>query len=460
MRKEKDLLGEIEIPQDAYWGVNTQRAIENFNVSNSVLPSIFTKAIAEVKLACARTNFRLGYLDDTKFEAISYACEEIREGKYNDQFALDALQGGAGTSANMNANEVIANIAIEYLKGEKGDYTLVHPLHDVNMHQSTNDVYPTASRIALLYLLKELELQTGYLQEEFQKKEAEFHHVVKLGRTQLQDAVPMTLGQEFSAYAEALSRDRWRIFKCRERIKVLNLGGTAIGTGLGAPREYIFKAVEALKDITGLTIARSENPIETTQNLDPYVEVSGMLKTLAVNLMKIANDLRLLASGPHGGLGEITLPAMQSGSSIMPTKVNPVIPEMVVQVALKVMGNDSVLSNAAGMGNLELNQLMPLINHAILDSAFILKNAVKIFSDKCISGITANADVCKEHLMKGSILATVLVPVLGYKEVESLMTEATNKQINIRELILERKLLTEEHLNELLEPKRMYKLGF
>ncbi|MBN2828959.1 MAG: aspartate ammonia-lyase [Candidatus Cloacimonetes bacterium] len=460
MRKESDLLGEIEIPDDAYWGVNTQRALENFAVSELWLPHIFTKAMAEVKLACARTNFRLGYLSESKFEAISYACEEIREGKYNDQFVLDALQGGAGTSANMNANEVIANLAIEYLHGKKGDYFFVHPLHDVNMHQSTNDVYPTASRIALLYLLKDLELQTGYLQEEFQKKESEFHQIVKLGRTQLQDAVPMTLGQEFSAYAEALSRDRWRIFKCRERIKVLNLGGTAIGTGLGAPREYIFRVVEALKEITGLTIARSENPVETTQNLDPYVEVSGMLKTLAVNLMKIANDLRLLASGPHGGLGEINLPAMQAGSSIMPTKVNPVIPEMVVQVALKVIGNDGILTNCAALGNLELNQFMPLINYSILESASILNKATRIFADKCISGITVNEDVCKEHLMKGSILATVLVPELGYKQVEALMQESVERKLNIREIILEKKLLTEAQLDELLEPKRMYKLGF
>ncbi len=460
MRKENDALGEVYIDDDKYWGVQTQRAIENFNVSSLRFPKIFYKALAEVKLAALRTNYRLGYIDDDKFEAITSAILEIIDGDHADQFQLDALQGGAGTSSNMNMNEVIANLAIKYINEELGNSSSIQPLHDINMHQSTNDVFPTATRIALLYLLKDLELSTGKLQEELQKKEQKFHHTVKLGRTQLQDAVPMTLGQEFSAYSEALARDRWRIFKCRERIKVINLGGTAIGTGLGAPREYIFKVVEALKEITGLTIARSENPIETTQNLDPFVEVSGMLKTLAVNLMKIANDLRILASGPQGGVGEIILPARQAGSSIMPTKINPVIPEMVVQASLKVMGNDSVLTTASALGNLELNHLFPLITQTILESAEILNNTCNIFADFCISGIKANEEKCNEHLMKGSIMATVLVPELGYKKVEELLLESKEKDVNITDLIVEKSLMSKDEINKLFEPGRMYKLGF
>ncbi len=460
MRKEEDTLGEKYISKGSFWGINTERAIENFAVSNLRFPGVFYKSMAEVKLASAMTNYRLGFLDEEKYEAISYACLEIIEGRYKEQFTLDALQGGAGTSLNMNMNEVIANLAIKYLSEKQGDYSIVNPLHDVNMHQSTNDVFPTATKIALLYMLKELELSTGKLQEVLQEKEQEFHHIVKLGRTQLQDAVPMTLGQEFSAYSEALARDRWRVFKCRERIKVLNLGGTAIGTGLGAPREYIFKVVETLKEITGLTIARSENPIETTQNLDAFVEVSGMLKALAVNLMKIANDLRIMASGPKGGLGELELPPRQAGSSIMPTKVNPVIPEMVVQVSLKVMGNDSIISTAAALGNLELNHLLPLITYSILESAEILNNCCNIFSDYCISGIKANAINCENHLRNGSIMATILVPELGYKKVEELLIESKKRSIDFTELIIEKNILTQDELDKLFEPGRMYKLGF
>lgn len=456
MRRENDFLGDLDITTDRLYGINTMRALDNFSISRLTMPPLFIKALAEVKLACARTNFQLGYLDDEKFEAIFYAINEITSGKYNAEFVTDALQGGAGTSTNMNMNEVIANLANRYLGHEVGSYQEVKPLTDVNMHQSTNDVYPTAVKIAVLYFLKDLEGSLTELQESLQKKAEEFHNIVKIGRTQLQAAVPMTLGMEFSAFAEAIARDRWRIFKCRERIKVLNLGGTAIGTGVGAPQKYIFKVVENLKEITGLVIARSENLVETTQNLDPFVEISGMLKTVAVNLFKISNDLRLLS----GDMGEINLPALQRGSSIMPTKINPVMPEAVSQVALKVISNDSILSSAAMLGNLELNQFMPLIAYSILESLEILTNIIPLFKDKCIAGITANPEVCKDKLLKSRTIGTIFVPLLGYEKVEELIRESLNTKVTIKELIIKQKLLCEAEIDELLSSNRVYKLGF
>lgn len=456
MRIEQDLLGDLEINKEKLYGINTARALDNFRISSLKMPSIFIKALAQVKLASARTNFQLGYLDDEKYEAIFFALNEIISGKHDQEFVTDALQGGAGTSTNMNMNEVVANLANKYLGHELGSYQEVKPLADVNMHQSTNDVYPTAVRIAVLYLLKDLEKDLAELQEAFQSKEQVFHDIIKIGRTQLQEAVPMTLGMEFSAYAEAISRDRWRIFKCRERIKVLNLGGTAIGTGVGAPQKYIFKVVENLKEITGLVIARSENLVETTQNLDPFVEISGMIKTVAVNLYKISTDLRLLSSD----LGEINLPALQSGSTIMPTKINPVMPEAVSQVALKVIGNDAILTNASALGNLELNQFMPLIAYTMLESLEILHNVIPLFQNKCIMGITANPEVCKDKLFQSRTIATIFVPLLGYSKVENLIKESIAKKKSIKDLMLEQKLMTEKEIDDLLSPKRMYKLGF
>ncbi len=456
MRIEKDLLGDLEINKEKLYGINTARALDNFKISSLRMSSLFIKSLAQVKLACARTNFQLEYLDDEKYEAIFFALNEIIAGKYDQEFVTDALQGGAGTSTNMNMNEVVANLANRYLGHEVGSYQEIKPLADVNMHQSTNDVYPTAVRIAVLYLLKDLEKDLAELQEALQAKEQEFHDIIKIGRTQLQEAVPMTLGMEFSAYAEAISRDRWRIFKCRERIKVLNLGGTAIGTGVGAPQKYIFKVVENLKEITGLVIARSENLVETTQNLDPFVEISGMIKAVAVNLFKISNDLRLLSSD----LGEINLPALQSGSTIMPTKINPVMPEAVSQVALKVIGNDAVLTNASALGNLELNQFMPLIAYTILESLEILHNVIPLFQNKCVIGITANPELCKQKLLQSRTIATIFVPILGYAKVEELIKESIKNKLNIKDIILREKLLTESQVDELLSPKRMYKLGF
>ena len=438
-----------------YYGAETEKSIVNFAISGMRLPSVFIKAMAEVKQACAETNMRLGYLDKPRGEAIISACEELSLNNYDDQIVVDVYQGGAGTSTNMNFNEVIAGLANEKL-GEE----VVHAIHHVNLHQSTNDVYPTALRISILYLLKSLEQELQTMQEVLQEKELEFRDVVKLGRTQLQDAVPMTLGMEFGAWGEAIARDRWRIFKSRERIKQINLGGTAIGTGLTAPREYIFRVTEQLRKLTGLSIARSENLVDATQNLDPIVEISGMLKTLGVNLFKISQDIRLLSSGPHGGLGEISLPEMQKGSSIMPGKVNPVMPEMIGQVSLKVMNNDTLISQVAALGNLELNQFLPLLTITMLESMELLINSIPLFCQKCLNGITANDQVCLGMVKSSGALATVLINRLGYTQVEALILEAGERKKSLEEVILEKRLLTEKELKELLSPAQMYKLGF
>ena len=460
MRREKDALGEVEIPATALWGVHTKRALDNFPLSGQKIPLPFIRALALVKRACAEVNLALGYLDPTVGEAILTACDELAEGSLAHQIVVDPFQGGAGTSTNMNVNEVIAGRAAELLGGSCGDRTLVSPLDHVNLHQSTNDVYPTALKIAALFLLKELETETGHLQQAFQIKETEFSTVVKLGRTQLMDAVPMTLGMEFGAFGEAISRDRWRVFKCRERLKQVNLGGTAVGTGIGAPRDYIFKVVERLKALTGVVVARSENLVDATQNLDAFVEVSGMLKAYAVNLVKIASDLRLLSSGPHGGLGEITLPARQAGSSIMAGKVNPVIPEAVIQVGLRTMANDQMIASAASMGQLELNHLMPLVAHGLLESLGLLVRAVAMFRTHCVEGILPNKEACLAHVMASDTLLTVLVPFVGYERVLELVSTARKTGETVVDLVVKEGLLTEAQAEALLSPKRMQKLGF
>jgi len=393
-RVETDLLGTKQIPADALWGIHTVRAKENFPLSGRPVHAELIKAFGEVKLACAQTNKQLGFWNDIiKAEAIENACFEMSEGLLNDHILVDALQGGAGTSTNMNVNEVIANRALQLLGEKPGSYEIISPLDDINLHQSTNDTYPTALKIAAIRLLRNLEQSVLNLQEAFQQKEKEFAHIVKIGRTQLQDAVLTTLGREMSAYAEAFNRDRWRIYKCEERLRVVNLGGTAIGTGLGAPKQFIFRVVDRLRENTNIGLARAENLIDGTQNTDVFVEVSGILKAHATNLLKISNDLRLLSSGPDAGFGELTLPAKQAGSSIMPGKVNPVIPEAVAQIAIRIMGNDQIISHACSAGNLELNQFMPLIADALLENLSLLNNACIIFREHCVLGIVANEEV-------------------------------------------------------------------
>ncbi|MBN1863675.1 MAG: aspartate ammonia-lyase, partial [Victivallales bacterium] len=375
MRVERDFLGEVSIPADVLYGIHTQRAVENFPLSGRPVSRDLVHAYALVKLACAMTNSQIGKIEPAKFAAIEQACREMAEGKLDSHVVVDAYQGGAGTSTNMNINEVLANRALVILGEKPGSYDLIHPIDTVNMHQSTNDTYPTALKVAAIFKLRAMEKSLVRLLDSFQNKEKQFAHIVKIGRTQMQDAVLTTLGKTMSAYAEAVGRDRWRIFKCEERLRVVNLGGTAIGTGLGAPRQYIFKATENLKKITGIGLARAENLVEATQNNDPFVEVSGILNACASNLLKIAGDIRLLSSGPDAGIGEIALPKLQAGSSIMPGKVNPVIPEAVSQAALAAMSNNSAIAHAVALGSLELNPFLPLVAERLLDTLTLLSNA-------------------------------------------------------------------------------------
>jgi len=459
-RMEKDALGELEIPAQAYYGIHTQRAMLNFPLSGSRIHERFIRAFGQVKEACAAVNMKLGFLDDRIGRAVLTACRDVSSGKLNSSIIVDPYQGGAGTSTNMNFNEVIANRAIEILGGEFGDYGLVHPVEHVNMHQSTNDVYPTALKVAVLALLVDLEKEVAKLQEELQRKEAEFSQVVKVGRTQLMDAVPMTLGMTFGAFADAVSRDRWRIFKCRERVKKVNLGGTAVGTGLGAPRDYILQVAGELKNICGLPVSRAENLIDATQNSDSFVEVSGMLKSYATNLMKISNDLRLLGSGPAAGFAEIRLPARQCGSSIMAGKINPVIPESVAQVALQVMGNDQTITLAASMAQLELNQFMPLLAHNLFNSLSLLVNVTRSFTRSCVQGISADEERCRKHVESSDALGTVLVPVLGYDSVEKLIVASRESGRSLRDEIIFQGIAGADEVDELLSPQRLCKQGF
>lgn len=459
-RMERDALGDLPIPADAYYGIHTMRAVRNFPMSGYSPHPALVSALAQVKLACARTNASLGRLDADLAGAIAAACGEVIAGGLRGQFIVDPFQGGAGTSTNMNANEVLANRASELLGGGRGQDSLVHPLHHVNLHQSTNDVYPTAVRVAALVLLGELEEDISALQEALQDAETRMRGVVKVGRTQLMDAVPTTLGMSFGAFADAVARDRWRIFKCRERIKKVNLGGTAIGTGLGAPRDYILRVAEELRTVTGLPVSRAENLVDATQNLDAFVEVSGMLKAFATTLVKICSDLRLLSSGPLTGLGEITLPPLQAGSSIMAGKINPVMPEAATQAALRVMGNDQVLAMAAGLGQLELNHLLPLMAHCLLESLTLLKGAASGLAKRCIRGIEPMPLRCRELVDQSGALASMLVPLLGYDGVEALLARARASGRSVAEEAQAQGIGKAEEIAQLLSPERLHKLGF
>jgi aspartate ammonia-lyase len=467
-RIEHDLLGTREVPAEALYGIYTLRAVENFPLSGRPVHAALIHAYGAVKLACARTNNELNAWrppPDGKRRgedwqaAIEQACGEMMEGKLDEHIIVDALQGGAGTSTNMNVNEVLANRAQQILGRGPGDYDCISATEDINLHQSTNDTYPTALRVAAMTLLAELEREVTALQEAFQAKEKQFAGVVKIGRTQLQDAVLTTLGRSMGAYAEAIGRDRWRIYKCAERLRVVNLGGTAIGTGQGAPRQFIFRAVEHLRSITSLPLARAENLVEATQNVDALVEVSGILKALATNLAKIGNDLRLLSSGPSGGLGEIRLPAVQPGSSIMPGKINPVIPEAVVQAALTVIANDGRLTQAAAMGNLELSQFYPLMAEALLESLTLLGRTCGMLRTRCVEGIEADETRCRSYVDGGTALLTALLERIGYERATEIAEAAQREGKTVREIILERGLLGEDELSQLLSPENVMKLG-
>lgn len=456
-RREHDLLGDRDVPYEFYYGVQTLRGLENFNISGVTLSSFPTliEALAMVKLAAAQANHELGLLSKEVSDAIVQACMEIINGRFHSHFVIDMIQGGAGTSTNMNANEVIANRALEILGYEKGDYKHCHPNNHVNLSQSTNDAYPTAIKIALINGNKKLIEVLKDLIESFQQKAIEFSHVIKMGRTQLQDAVPMTLGQEFEAYAATLTEEITRLEQNAKLFLEVNMGATAIGTGINSDPDYSEKVVKHLRDITGLDIVLAKNLVEATQDTGAFVMYSSAVKRLAVKLSKISNDLRLLSSGPRTGINEINLPPMQPGSSIMPGKVNPVIPEVVNQIAFKVIGNDLTVTLAAEGGQLELNVFEPVIVHSLFESIEMLKNGMMTLKYKCIDGITANEKRCRELVENSIGLVTALNPVLGYEKSTKLAKESLEKDRGVYELVLEKKWLTKEQLEDLLKPENM-----
>jgi aspartate ammonia-lyase len=461
VRIERDPLGEVAVPAGSLHGAHTERALENFALAGRPVHTELARAYGTVKLACARTNRALGAWegDEAKADAVERACRELADGLLDEHIVVDRLQGGAGTSTNMNVNEVLANRALQILGETPGDYARVSPLDDLNLHQSTNDTYPTALRLAAIGLLHKLEEQIVSLQEAFQAREQEFAHVVKVGRTQYQDAVLTTLGREMGAYAEALGRDRWRIYKCEERLRVVNLGGTAIGTGFAAPRQYIFRVVDTLRELTSIGFARAENLTEATQNADVFVEVSGILKAHAMTLLKISGDLRLMSSGPEAGLGEIRLPQRQAGSSIMPGKVNPVIPEAVSQVALLVTGYDATIATAAGMGSLELNAFLPLIAACLLQSLSLLAGADEVLRRFCVEGLEADEDRCAAHVNASSAAATALVPEIGYDAACEVAARASATGATIRDVVVADGVLSADRYDDLLTPEAVCRLG-
>jgi len=458
-RKEHDLIGEKEIPADCYYGIQTSRAIENFNISRVKLflfPELID-ALAIVKSACAKANEKLGLLDKTKAIAIVQACDEIIAGKLHSFFKVDMVQGGAGTSTNMNANEVIANRAIELMGGIKGDYKICHPNNHVNMSQSTNDAYPTAVKIALLKSSNALIDCLVELKAAFRNKQTEFAGIIKMGRTQLQDAVPMTLGQTFGTFAQSIEDEIENLEREAKQFLEVNIGGTAIGTGINADPDFGKTCVTYLKEISGYDIFLAPDLIEETQDTGAYVSYSSAMKRTAVKLSKICNDLRLLSSGPRAGIYEITLPAMQPGSSIMPGKVNPVIPEVVNQIAFKIIGNDLTVTLAAEAGQLELNVMEPIIVYSIFESTEMLKNGIHSLIKNCIFGIKANAQRCREMVEKSIGLVTALNPYIGYEASTQIAKEALEFNKSVYQLVLEKKLLTKEKLDSILSPENMTK---
>jgi aspartate ammonia-lyase len=451
-RLEHDLLGDYQVPVNAYWGVHTARAVDNFPISGVPIGHYrsLIRALAIVKQATAQANFELGELTSEINDAISKACLEVAEGKFDNEFVVDAIQGGAGTSTNMNANEVIANRAIEVLGGTKGDYDVVHPLNHVNKSQSTNDVYPTALKLALIFEINELLKAMAHLQDAFQGKANEFKDVIKMGRTQLQDAVPMTLGQEFATFSRMTMEDIQRLQETIPLLREINLGGTAIGTGLNAPAGYAQKASSILSKLSGFDFVVAEDMVEATQDAGVFVMVSGVLKRIAVKLSKTSNDLRLLSSGPRAGLDEINLPPRQAGSSIMPGKVNPVIPEVVNQIAFAVIGNDVTVTMAAEAGQLQLNAFEPIMCRALMMSITQLRQGCYVLADACVSGITANVEKLRLSVEQSIGLVTAISPVLGYENATIVAQKALADDTSVREVVLELGLMTPAQFDELL----------
>ncbi len=454
VRIEHDLLGDAEIPRDAYWGVHTKRAVENFPITGVPVGHFpdFVRALVLVKQAAARANRRLGQISAVKADAIERACETIvKDSRYNEQFVVDAVQGGAGTSTNMNTNEVVANVALELMGKPFGTYSVLHPNDDVNREQSTNDAYPTALRLAIIFAAKPLMKALDNLAYAFKGKAVEFADVIKMGRTQLQDAVPMTLGQEFDAFHATIKEDVARLTESASLFREVNLGATAIGTGINADARYAALAVEELARLSGEPLVLAANLIEATSDMGAFVLFSGVLKRVAVKLSKICNDLRLLSSGPRTGFGEIRLPAVQAGSSIMPGKVNPVIPEVVNQVAFLVIGHDLTVTLCAEGGQLQLNAFEPTIGYCVLSSIRMLTAAIDVLTTRCVEGIEANRDHCKA-LVEGSIgLVTALGPALGYETCSRVAKRALAENRSVAEIVLEEGLLTEAQLRDLLQ---------
>ncbi len=458
-RTEEDFLGTKAVPGSVYYGVQSLRAAENFRITGLNMHPEIINSLAYIKKAAAVTNCEVGILDRKIADAISKACDEILDGKLHKDFIVDPIQGGAGTSINMNANEVIANRAIEILGGQKGDYSIVNPNDHVNCGQSTNDVIPTAGKMTSLRLLKNLKEELLRLHKALVSKAEEFDHVIKMGRTQMQDAVPIRLGQEFRAYSVAIMRDIRRMDKAMEEMCTLNMGGTAVGTGINADASYLKRIVPNLAELSGMELVQAFDLIDATQNLDSFVAVSGAVKACAVTLSKIANDLRLMSSGPRAGFAEINLPARQNGSSIMPGKVNPVIPEVVNQVAFNIIGNDVTITMAAEAGQLELNAFEPIIFYCMFQSIDTLSYAVQTFVDNCITGITANESRCR-YLVENSVgIITAICPHVGYQKAAEIAKTAMKTGESVRSLILKEGLLNEKDLDEILEPVHMTEPG-
>jgi len=454
-RLEHDLLGERQVPADAYWGIHTLRALENFAITGKPIGSYpdLVKALALVKLAAAHANLDLGDLDAARHDAIATACREIVGGQLHDQFVVDVIQGGAGTSTNMNANEVIANRALELMGHAKGDYAVLHPINHVNMSQSTNDVYPTALRVAACFGILGLLAAMAELRLAFAAKAEEFRDILKIGRTQLQDAVPMTLGQEFSTYAVMLGEDEQRLSEAMALIREVNLGATAIGTGINTDVDYARLAIAHLSSLSRLPLEPAPNMIEATQDTGAFVQLSGVLKRIAAKLSKTCSDLRLLSSGPQGGFNEINLPERAAGSSIMPGKVNPIIPEVVNQIAFEVIGNDITITMASEHGQLQLNAFEPIMGHSLFKSIEHLKAGCHTLTRNCVVGITANRELLAERARKSAGLATALNPHIGYENATRVALESLRTGRSVAELVLEMGLLDQATLETILRPE-------
>lgn len=454
-RIESDSIGQREVPIDAYYGVQSLRAHENFRISGTKTHLEFIKAIIEIKKAAAITNGQAKVIDKKIVDAMVQACDEILAGKFIDNFIVDAVQGGAGTSFNMNANEVVSNRAIEILGGKKGDYSIVHPNDHANCGQSTNDVFPSAGKIATIRLLKKAIEALKVFNSALELKAKQFANIIKMGRTEMQDAVPISFGQSFTAYSQAVKRDIFRFENAVKELSTLNMGGTAIGTGITADSEYIKNIVPNLSKVTNLELNQAEDLVDATQNLDCFVYVSGIVKACAATLSKMSNDLRLMSSGPRTGFAEINLPAKQNGSSIMPGKINPVIPEVINQIAFNIIGNDTTITMAVEAGQLELNAFEPIIFYCLFESLETLTNGIKVFTTDCIEGLTVNEDICEDEVERSIGIVTALCPFIGYTKAASLAKKALKEKKTVRTVLVEENIISQSELDKILDPQKM-----